>query len=233
MQAVPAVVRLARGRPTAAALPTRVAGGDRRRRRLARRSCSSGRGCPARSRRRSSRSSPRRPPSPRWDCPVETIGSRFGEIRGVDPVAAPAGRVARPGPRALLAGADRRAARRHRVAALGGRRRRHDRQPPQVQRRARGPGSREHRVRALRRHPGDGRDRAHGDERQERRPDAGRRDDPRRHGLPRPRLPGQLGALRPAGDARRDPRRRRVPHERVARRSRTCSGRPRATSPSC
>ena len=61
---------------------------------------------------------------------------------------------------------------RDRVAALGGRRRRHDQRPPPLEHGAGGPGGRQHRLADLRRDPGHRRHRAHGDQRQERRPHA-------------------------------------------------------------
>ena len=122
-----------------------------------------------RSRARSWRSSgPRRGGARRFDVPVETIGSRFGEHPRCDPDAPNAGSLARAHPRALLAGRHGSAPGGDRVAAVGRGGGRHDRQPPQVQRRARGAGHREHRVGALRRHAGDGGDRPDGHERQER-----------------------------------------------------------------
>ena len=148
--------------------------------------------------------------------PVETIGSRFGEIRAAIPRAPPAVGVAGARPGALLAGGHRRAPGGDRVAALGRRRRRDDRQPPQVQRRARRAGSREHRVRSLRRNARHRRHRPHGHERQGGRPHSRRRHDARGGRGRRLPLSGEVGAVHPARDSRGDPRRRRVPHERVA-----------------
>ena len=107
-------------------------------------------GLAARCPRRSSRSSPPRLAVAALGLPVETIGSRFGEIRAAIPAPAAARRCTLDRIRelfspaltvALLAG--------DRIAAVGGRRRRHDRQPPQVQRRARRAGDRQHRLGAF------------------------------------------------------------------------------------
>ena len=81
-------------------------------------------------------------------------------------------RLVSPGDHDRAAGGDR-------EPALGGGGRRHDRAAPPLEHGAHRAGGGEHRVAALRRDPGHRRDRAHGDEHPERRPDAGRRDRPR------------------------------------------------------
>ena len=70
-------------------------------------------------------------------------------------------------------------ARRHRVAAVGGRRRPHDRRPAQPERRTLRAGRRQHRLAAVRRPAGHRRDRAHGDQHPLRGADARGGDDPR------------------------------------------------------
>ena len=85
----------------------------------------------------------------------------------------------------------------------------------------------------VRRNSGDRRDCAHGDERQERRPHARRRNHARRHAAAHHALLRPVGGTDPAGDARGDPRRRGVSHERVAHVPGRACVRQRAMSPCC
>ena len=87
-----------------------------------------------------------------FSLPVETIGTRFGGIPQVASIAFIAGFR----PRKNAGGAARRdllhAARRDRIAAVGGGRRWHDRAAPPLQLRAGGAGFRQYRLGAVRRH---------------------------------------------------------------------------------
>jgi SulP family sulfate permease len=111
--------------------------------------------------------------------PVETIGSRFGGIPQELPNFGLPEPVDSRFRQADLAGHHHRPARRHRVAALGPRRRQPDRRPPRPQPGTDRPGPGQYRRPALRRLCRHRRHRPHHDQRQNRRPHADCRHHPR------------------------------------------------------
>ena len=160
----------------------------------------------------------RRPSCTLFDLPVETIGSRFGEIDlGVPPPGDAASVSIRGAARARRPGVHDRAARRHRVAAVGRGGRRHDRRAPPIEHGAGGAGRREHRVAACSAaFPRRARSRA--------RPRTSRTAAARRSPAWSTRsrcslitlVFGKWAALIPMAALAGDPDGRRVPHERVA-----------------
>ena len=148
---------------------------------------------------------------------VETVGSRFGGIpAGLPHLAIPQFHASLI-PTLFRPALDGGAARGHRVAPVRGGRGSDGARSPQSERRADRPGRREHRVTALRRPAGDGRDRADRDQHPGRRAHAGGRDGPCRHAA------GGAARRRAAGRVHSDARARRHPphgvveHGRVAR----------------
>ncbi len=109
--------------------------------------------------------------------PLETIGSQVRRHSGRIAAPAVSALSSRSDSVAAVADAHRRDARRHRIAAVGGRRRSDERPPAQLERGALRAGDRQHRVADGRRLAGDRSHRTHRDQRALGRPDAGRRDD--------------------------------------------------------
>ena len=123
----------------------------------------------------------------------------------------------RPRPDAAVADADDRHARRDRVAAVSRRRRSHEQDEAQLERRAVRAGRRQHRVAAGWRPAGDRRHRADRHQRPLGREDAGRRDHSRLHAARHPAVCRAAGRLGADGGARGHSARRRLQHGRVAR----------------
>ena len=120
------------------------------------------------------------PPWPGWpQLPVETSARGSAASRRACPTFHVPDVPPDADPGAALAGADRRDARRDRVADVGGGRRSDDRRPAQSERGAGGAGRRQHRVADVRRAAGHRRDRAHRHQHPIGRAHAGGRHDPR------------------------------------------------------
>ena len=116
-----------------------------------------------------------------FGAPVDTIGARFGGIPSGLPHLHVPDVQARADPDAAAPGDHGGAARRDRIAAVGGRRGSDERRPSQPEHRAGGAGHRQHRVAHVRRPSRHRRDRADRDQHPRRREDAGRRHAARGH----------------------------------------------------